>query len=207
MPVLFADRDASVVGVAHAGWRGLAAGVLENTIAAMGCNPARRSSRGSGPAIGRRAFEVGADVRDAFVAPGRSARTAFAPSVAGQMARRSRSAGAACASRARACTRSTAAACARVSDPRASSRSAATARRGRMAAFVWRERLAMMTLLHIVVAALAGGVLSTIAAARDAAAAARVDTGLRVVRRRRAARRRVPRAAAARARRRAARPR
>ncbi len=78
MPVLFADRDASVVAVAHAGWRGLAAGVLENTIAAMGCIPARIVAW-LGPAIGPRAFEVGSDVYDAFVAQDASARTAFAP--------------------------------------------------------------------------------------------------------------------------------
>jgi YfiH family protein len=78
MPVLFADRDASVVAVAHAGWRGLAAGVLENTIAAMHCCPARIVAW-LGPAIGRRAFEVGADVYDAFVGLDASARTAFAP--------------------------------------------------------------------------------------------------------------------------------
>lgn len=67
MPVLFADRDDSVVGVAHAGWRGLAAGVLENVLAAMNCDTARVDAW-LGPAIGRGAFEVGADVRDAFVA-------------------------------------------------------------------------------------------------------------------------------------------
>lgn len=76
MPVLFADRGASVIAVAHAGWRGLAAGVLENTLAAMDCDAARIVAW-LGPAIGRKAFEVGADVRDAFVRDDDAARAAF----------------------------------------------------------------------------------------------------------------------------------
>lgn len=65
LPVLLADRAGAVVGVAHAGWRGLVAGVLEATIAAMAV-PAAEIVAWIGPAIGPRAFEVGADVRDAF---------------------------------------------------------------------------------------------------------------------------------------------
>lgn len=76
MPVLLADRDASVVAAAHAGWRGLAAGVLENTLSAMECDPARIVAW-LGPAIGRGAFEVGADVRDAFVDRDPGAHRAF----------------------------------------------------------------------------------------------------------------------------------
>jgi len=76
MPVLFADRDASVIAVAHAGWRGLARGVLENTLAAIGGDPARIVVW-MGPAISRAAFEVGADVRDAFVECDPDARVAF----------------------------------------------------------------------------------------------------------------------------------
>jgi YfiH family protein len=77
MPVLFADRDASVIGIAHAGWRGLAAGVLERTIAAMRVDPASVCAW-LGPAIGASAFEVGADVHDAFCVgdPGASAHFA-----------------------------------------------------------------------------------------------------------------------------------
>jgi YfiH family protein len=69
LPVLFADRDGTRVGVAHAGWRGLAAGVLEATVRAMDVPPARLLAW-LGPAIGPSAFEVGNDVRDAFLARG-----------------------------------------------------------------------------------------------------------------------------------------
>lgn len=67
LPVLFASRDGLRIGAAHAGWRGLAAGVLENTVAALGVPPAQLTAW-LGPAILQRNFEVGADVRDAFVA-------------------------------------------------------------------------------------------------------------------------------------------
>jgi YfiH family protein len=65
MPVFFADEDASVVGVAHAGWRGLAAGVLEATVDAMRV-PIPSIMAWMGPAIGPRAYEVGEDVFEAF---------------------------------------------------------------------------------------------------------------------------------------------
>jgi polyphenol oxidase len=65
MPVLFAARDGSVIGSAHAGWRGLAGGVLEATIAAMKTPPGNVIAW-LGPAIGPKNFEVGDDVRDAF---------------------------------------------------------------------------------------------------------------------------------------------
>jgi YfiH family protein len=65
MPVFFADDDASVVGVAHAGWRGLAAGVLEATVDAMRVSPGKLVAW-LGPAIGPRVYEVGEDVRQAF---------------------------------------------------------------------------------------------------------------------------------------------
>jgi len=70
LPVLLCDRAGTVVGAAHAGWRGLCAGVIEATVARM----AARAGAGSGwlawlgPAIGPAAFEVGAEVRDAFLA-------------------------------------------------------------------------------------------------------------------------------------------
>lgn len=66
LPVLFCDRDARVVAAAHAGWRGLAAGVLEATIDAMGCAP-ERILAWLGPAIGPRAFEIGPEVRAVFL--------------------------------------------------------------------------------------------------------------------------------------------
>jgi len=66
LPVLFCDRAGTQVAVAHAGWRGLAAGVLEATVAAMQCEPEELMAW-MGPAIGPEAFEVGKDVYDAFV--------------------------------------------------------------------------------------------------------------------------------------------
>lgn len=69
LPVLFCSRDGRAVGAAHAGWRGLAGGVLDNTVAALceadGCAPADLLAW-LGPCIGPAAFEVGADVLQAF---------------------------------------------------------------------------------------------------------------------------------------------
>jgi hypothetical protein len=76
LPVLLTDRAGSVVAAAHAGWRGLAGGVLENTVRAMGTAPDKLLAY-LGPAIGSSAFEVGADVRDAFLARSADAATAF----------------------------------------------------------------------------------------------------------------------------------
>lgn len=76
LPVVLADRAASVVAVAHAGWRGLAAGVVENTLAAMQAAPASIVAW-LGPAIGPRAFEVGEDVYRAFTAGDPQAEAAF----------------------------------------------------------------------------------------------------------------------------------
>jgi purine-nucleoside/S-methyl-5'-thioadenosine phosphorylase / adenosine deaminase len=65
MPVLFAARDGSVVGAAHAGWRGLASGVLGATVSAMAVPPGEVVAW-MGPTIGREHFEVGDDVVTAF---------------------------------------------------------------------------------------------------------------------------------------------
>ena len=70
LPVLLADRAGTVVAVAHAGWRGLAAGVIENAVRAMNVSGGAKDGdivAWLGPAIGPRAYEVGSDVRDAFV--------------------------------------------------------------------------------------------------------------------------------------------
>ena len=72
LPVLFASADGRFVGAAHAGWRGLASGVLENTLAALqGLQAAAHAPcdllAWLGPCIGPQAFEVGDEVRHAFV--------------------------------------------------------------------------------------------------------------------------------------------
>lgn len=67
LPVLFCDRDGTRVAAAHAGWRGLADGVLETTLSALAL-PGERVLAWLGPAIGPTAFEVGEDVRAAFLA-------------------------------------------------------------------------------------------------------------------------------------------
>lgn len=67
LPVLFADLNGGVVGAAHAGWRGLVSGVLQNTVARMRAAGAGPISAWLGAAIGPNRFEVGADVLAAFV--------------------------------------------------------------------------------------------------------------------------------------------
>ncbi|WP_368205687.1 peptidoglycan editing factor PgeF [Aeromonas sp. s5] len=79
LPVLFCDRAGTVVAAAHAGWRGLQGGVLEASIAAMGCEPDEILAW-LGPAIGPQAFEVGGEVREAFMAEQAAAEAAFVPS-------------------------------------------------------------------------------------------------------------------------------
>jgi len=83
LPVLFATRDGRAVGAAHAGWRGLAAGVLEATIAAMDV-PAAKLCAWLGPAIGPEHFEVGAEVRAAFVAANPAAAAGFSANPQGR---------------------------------------------------------------------------------------------------------------------------
>lgn len=79
LPVLFCDRAGTRVAAAHAGWRGLAAGVLEHTADALGAAP-EDILAWLGPAIGPDAFEVGGEVRAAFLAQDPTAAGAFRPS-------------------------------------------------------------------------------------------------------------------------------
>lgn len=76
LPVLLTDRQGTVVGAAHAGWRGLLEGVIEKTVKAMSAPPDQVLAW-LGPAIGPQAFEVGTDVREAFVAEDRLSDAAF----------------------------------------------------------------------------------------------------------------------------------
>lgn len=78
VPVLLAHRSGAVVGIAHAGWRGLAGGVIEATLARMAVSPGEVIAW-LGPGIGPLAYEVGGDVYDAFVAPDAALAAAFVP--------------------------------------------------------------------------------------------------------------------------------
>ena len=78
MPVFLCDRAGGSVAVAHAGWRGMAAGVIENAVRALRCD-ARDVLAWLGPTIGPDAFEVGPEVREAFVAHDAKADAAFRP--------------------------------------------------------------------------------------------------------------------------------
>ncbi len=78
LPVLFCSKDGSEVAAAHAGWRGLCNGVLEQTLAQFHCPPDQILAW-LGPAIGPQAFEVGAEVRAAFMQHDLVAQTAFRP--------------------------------------------------------------------------------------------------------------------------------
>jgi polyphenol oxidase len=83
IPVLFSNRAGTTVAVAHAGWRGLAAGVILNTVERMGTAP-RNLIAYLGPGIGPAAFEVGADVRGAFLGRDAGLQAAFAPHAPGK---------------------------------------------------------------------------------------------------------------------------
>ena len=76
LPVLLADRAGKTVGIAHAGWRGLAAGIIENVVRAMDVTPSDLVAY-VGPGIGPRRYEVGEDVRQAFVGKEPDAAAAF----------------------------------------------------------------------------------------------------------------------------------
>jgi YfiH family protein len=76
LPVLMCAGDGSEVAAVHAGWRGLAGGVVDATIAAMSA-PAEELLAWLGPAIGQARFEVGGEVRDAFEAAGFDCKSRF----------------------------------------------------------------------------------------------------------------------------------
>jgi len=84
LPVLLCDAEGTVVAAAHAGWRGLAAGVLEQTVAAMAVLPARLMAW-FGPLITQPSFEVGAEVREIFCVHNSHAAAAFVPSTRGKL--------------------------------------------------------------------------------------------------------------------------
>ncbi|UHQ19904.1 peptidoglycan editing factor PgeF [Lysobacter sp. KIS68-7] len=78
MPVVFASRDGDELGAAHAGWRGLAGGVLEATLDAMR-TPREHIVAWLGPAAGPQSYEIGREVYDAFVSHASAAAAAFVP--------------------------------------------------------------------------------------------------------------------------------
>jgi YfiH family protein len=83
LPVLLCDTHGSVVGVAHAGWKGLAAGVIEATVEEMAVAP-QNLIAWLGPAISQQEFEVGEEVRAAFVAMQPQSAFAFIPGQIGK---------------------------------------------------------------------------------------------------------------------------
>lgn len=135
LPVLFAARDGSEIGAAHAGWRGLAAGVLEATVAAMHARPADIVAW-LGPAAGPHRYEIGDEVRHALLAPDPAAGDCFQPTRPGHwrvdlygLARhRLASAGVGSVHGGRDCT---------ISDPDRFYSHRRDARTGRMASLIW----------------------------------------------------------------------
>jgi len=83
LPVVFAAESGDMVAAAHAGWRGLAAGVIEATVGAMDIRP-NRLLAWLGPAIGPQHFEVGAEVRQAFLDQDPGAMEAFTENARGR---------------------------------------------------------------------------------------------------------------------------
>jgi YfiH family protein len=83
LPVLLCDASGTGVGIAHAGWRGLAMGIVEQTVSAMDAAP-QSLLAWLGPAIGPAAFEVGEEVREVFVQQDPQAAAAFTPGQPGK---------------------------------------------------------------------------------------------------------------------------
>ena len=138
LPVLVAAADGSEIAVAHAGWRGLAAGVLEATVAALRTPPARLLAW-LGPCIGAASYEVGVEVRGAFVDTDAGAAGAFTPARPGHWT---------CDLAALARRRLLASGVTRIcggdfdtrSDPRFYSHRRDPAASGRFASLIWRDR-------------------------------------------------------------------
>jgi polyphenol oxidase len=85
LPLLLAAESGDLVAAAHAGWRGIACGVIEAAVAAVtAALPAGRLLAWLGPAIGPRHFEIGAEVREALLAGDPGAEAAFAPNARGR---------------------------------------------------------------------------------------------------------------------------
>lgn len=82
LPLLLCSNDGRRIGVAHAGWRGLAGGVIERSVAAMGCAPSAMRVW-LGPCIGSHSYEIDASVRDAFVSHDETADACFQPTRSG----------------------------------------------------------------------------------------------------------------------------
>ena len=143
LPVVLCSDDGSELGAAHAGWRGLAAGVLEATVAALHVPPARLLAW-LGPAAGPMAYEVGAEVRDAFLARDARAADAFVATRPGHWdvdlyaLARQRLAGAGV-------TRVFGGGACTISDPARFFSHRRDQRTGRMATLVWRESPADVT--------------------------------------------------------------
>ena len=83
LPVLMCSNDGGIFAAAHAGWRGLAAGVIENTISNLSIEPANLLVW-LGPAISQAAFEVGDEVREAFLALDPKASSCFESNARGR---------------------------------------------------------------------------------------------------------------------------
>jgi len=83
LPLLLCDRQGTGVAAIHAGWRGLAAGVIEQTLKTFAC-PAHEILAWLGPAIGPEVFEVGNEVKEQFIAVDTQAEIAFKPSPQGR---------------------------------------------------------------------------------------------------------------------------
>jgi YfiH family protein len=83
LPVLLSSRTGDAIAVAHAGWRGLASGVIERTVKALGSSPAQLQAW-LGPAISASHFEVGLEVRTAFVSRHPAAAKCFSANARGR---------------------------------------------------------------------------------------------------------------------------